>query len=703
LSFTFKYNATLFEEESIKKLITFFTKIITSIINAPGEKISEIEIMAEEEKKRIIYDFNDTEAEYPRKTLHELFTEQSEKTPDNIAITGQSLKDGTMETEGRHALSYKELDRQSTQLAHLLVQKGIQPGAVAAVMTERSLEMIIAMMAILKAGCAYLPIAPDYPTDRIQYMLQDSNAPLLVTTTALANKEGINKEIIDLQQLDHLNLYGAHELPPSSITQLCCVIYTSGSTGKPKGVMIEHDSLVNLVFAQKRLFKIRENDRVLQFSSICFDASGEQIYISLLSGATLALVKKETLIDNEKFEVYVKEQSITHLHAVPSFLLTLTLENNRGLKRIVSGGDVFQPELAEKWAANYDLYNKYGPTETTVTSIETKIDNRRRNSDSIPIGKPVANTMVYLCDENIKPVPVGVPGELYIGGQGVARGYLNRPQLTAEKFLPNPFVKETHLANKHHTAYIYKTGDLARWRSDGTLDFLGRIDNQVKIRGFRIELGEIENRLLEHQYVREAVVMAKENKTGDKSLWAYIVTHSSPTSPETDNTPQNISLSEMKRFLSGHLPEYMIPSFFVYLEKIPLTPNGKVDRKALDKYETNVKSGTRYVAPASEIEKTIAGIWQDILEIDEVGVNDNFFDIGGNSLSIIKVHTELKRIFAKDISIGTMFRYPTIRDLAEGITPGETEKLSPDSRDSIEENLDLMDEATDVLFADELD
>jgi amino acid adenylation domain-containing protein len=667
LHFVIDYCTKLFKRETVRRFVTFFMNILAAILNDPSTGISDIDVLPEEEKQQILYDFNDTGAEYPKnKTLYELFAEQAERSPNRIAIKGNcqwSIVNGQLSVEEEH-LSYKELNEKSRQLAYLLQEKGLRPDTTAAIMADRSMEMIIGLMGILKAGGAYLPLDPEYPRERIDYMLADSKVNILVKNSKISSDIALGEDVDVIYSNDalHKNPPGdaVHlHLQPAPAASLAYIIYTSGSTGRPKGVLIQHHSVVNLVFSQMRRFNINEDDRVLQFSSLCFDASVEQIFISLFSGAILVLIDKNTLLDTDKFEEFTASHSITHIHAVPSFLVNIKLEQAYHLKRILSGGDVCPVSLAGKLSRCCDFYNRYGPTETTVTSIEMmfKPGDVDEVLPRLPIGKPVNNTFIYLFDKWMKLVPLAVAGELYIGGDGVARGYLNQPELTAEKFLS--FFYRSYMSSRSYISKkIYKTGDLGRWLTDGNIEFLGRIDHQVKIKGYRVELGEIESQLLHHERIKEAVVLVREHEPGDKYLYAYVV-------PEPAQEKNPLNLTELKDYLSQKLPGYMLPSYFLSLEKLPLTPNGKIDRRSLDSLGKKLNTGIEYMAPGSNKEKMIAQTWKDVLKHERIGINDNFFDLGGNSLNIIQIIGKLREQLDMDLSLVAMFEFPTIRTFSQ--------------------------------------
>jgi tyrocidine synthetase-3 len=674
LLFIAEYCTKLFKNETIERFIAYFQTIISLIVKRPSLELRQIEIISEAEKKQVLHDFNDTEAEYPKdKTLHQLFDLQAVRTPDKVALI-----------YNHRQLTYHELNKKSHRLACVLKEKGVHPGDFVGILLNRSLDMMVSILAVLKSGGAYVPMDPQYPADRVKYILNDSHAGLLLCRGDLSRQLEFAGEVLLLDDIDikddeyeyeyeyeyknktDANVVMGHVSGPRDPAY---IIYTSGSTGRPRGVMIRHSSVVNLVFCQKRYFQIQEAERILQFSSISFDASVEQIFISLFSGAALVLVDKEDLLDGERFESVVSNYCITHIHAVPSFINALHMESPYQVKRMVAGGDICPVSLARKWNQVCDFYNEYGPTETTVTSIEMQVENISDSMAQVPIGKPVDNTKIYILDCWERPVPPGVEGQLYIGGDGVAMGYLNHVELTAEKFIElevkvkvEEDIYHNHKSYTYYTSYIiYKTGDLARWLSDGNIEFLGRLDCQVKIRGYRIELGEIESELLKLKEVREALVIARAGRGEDRYLVAYIVS--------------TIELEELnlKEYLTGKLPDYMIPSYFISLEAIPLTPSGKVDRKALP--DTKIKAGENFTAPRNEMELKLAEIWAEVLIIDgEIGIDDNFFELGGHSLKATILISIIHSKMNVRVPLVELFKNPTIRELARYIKGADQDR-----------------------------
>jgi amino acid adenylation domain-containing protein/thioester reductase-like protein len=622
LVFSFEYCTELFRKETMERYANYFKNTLTAVVRNPAEKIAEIEIITEEEKKRLLVDFNGTETAYPGdKTIHELFARQVEKTPDNIAVIGDGF------------LTYKELNRRSNRLTYYLREKNVGPGTIAGIMAATSIEMMVGIWGILKSGAAYLPIDPKYPGERINYMLKDSSAALLLTSVELADVgKGKGSPAV----------CNPHLSP-------AYVIYTSGSTGRPRGVMIEHRSLVNLCFWHNAYYSVTASDRAAKYAGLGFDASVWEIFPYLIIGAALCLVPEGIKLDISRLSGYFEERDITI-----GFLPTQLCEQfmgveNKSLRVLLTGGD----KLKRFTGRSYRLYNNYGPTENTVVTTAFPVDVYRGN---IPIGKPIDNVQVYIVNmDGSQSQPLGVPGELCIGGNSLSRGYLNNPELTAEKFLFVSY-RSYWSYRTYSSKKIYKTGDLARWLPDGSIEFLGRADNQLKIRGYRIEPGEIENRLLKRPQIREAVVLDREYGNGEKYLCACIVAQPG----------EEMDIPGLKHELSRYLPPYMIPSHIVQVERMPLTPSGKIDRKALSRVSTEVAREEEYMPPRDEIEAKVAAAWKKALKIEKLSVFDNLFEIGGNSLAAVQVVSELNRDF--DITIDRIFRCQTVASLASALT-----------------------------------
>ncbi|MCU0286474.1 MAG: amino acid adenylation domain-containing protein, partial [Acidobacteria bacterium] len=681
LFLSFSYCIKLFKQETVYRFIDYFKKIVSSVLKYHDIRISEIDILSKEEKNRILYEFNDTAAEYPRdKTIHQLFEEQALKIPDYIAVFGHGQTRTNTDNHvgadprvcpSRNArnvsLTYRQLNEQSDRLAMLLIEKDVLPGTIVAIMIKRSVKMIIGLLGILKARGAYLPIDPEYPRERIDYMLEDSAAKILITNDE-KKMDNSQCSIVNCQlsrgeyraPLQH----SAFSILHSDTYHLGYVIYTSGSTGRPKGVMVTHRNVIRLV-KNTNYIEFLPGDSILQTGSMEFDASTFEVWGSLLNGLKLALVNKETILSSRELKAALRQYNISTIWMTsPLFnqMLQEDIEIFAGLKNLLVGGDALSPSHINRLMSSYPhlkVINGYGPTENTTFSTTFLIQQEYTNN--IPIGKPIANSKVYIVDKYSQLQPIGVSGELLVGGDGIARGYLNNPELTADRFVK-------YRSYGFYKTYInYKTGDLARWLSDGNIEFLGRIDQQVKIRGFRIELGEIEALLMKHPFIKEAVVFAQE-EGGDKSLYVYIV-----------SIDENI-IAGLREYLSKELPDYMIPSYFVHLEKIPLTPNGKIDRKALPKPE--LIAGDSYTAPRDEIEKKLVELWAEILGRDEahasqlhtsIGIADNFFQLGGHSLKATILVSKIHKEFNVKVPLAEIFRAPTIGELAKYIKENNKE------------------------------
>ncbi len=645
ISIGIQYCTKLFSKATIERMYKHLENIMQVITENIDIKLSSLEILTEEEKQQISIDFNNTKADYPKdKTIHQLFEEQAERTPDNIAVVYEGNK-----------LTYRELNERANQLARVLRDKGVGSDSIVAITVERSLEMIVGIMAILKAGGAYLPIDPQYPEDRIEYMLQDSGARILLTQVCLYKGIAGDREVIEL---DNQDIYQGEKDNLDCIAKfnkLAYVIYTSGSTGKPKGVMIENRSVINLVYALKdKIYKDNTGMKIAMVSPYIFDASVKQIFPSLLLGQSLYIVPEDTRYDGMKLVNYYVKNNIDVSDGTPNHL-RLIIGNNNNLdeikvKKFVIGGEALSKDIINRLLGkliNVDIINVYGPTECCVDSTLYVI-NKNNSEDMVTIGKPLNNYRIYIVDKHLNICPVGVPGELCISGDGLARGYLNRSELTAEKFIDNPFEQESRM---------YRTGDLARWLPDGNIEFLGRIDHQVKIRGYRIELGEIENKLLSHEAVKETVVIARDDNSGNKYLCAYVVGQ------------EVLTVSELRSFIAQELPEYMIPSYFIQLEKLPLTSNGKVDRNALPKLETNgsIATGAEYEAPRNAMEEKLVDIWREVLGVERIGINDSFFELGGHSLKATSLVAKIHKILNIEIPLRQIFKAPTIKGISEYI------------------------------------
>ncbi|ARU60861.1 hypothetical protein CBW65_06940 [Tumebacillus avium] len=558
-----------------------------------------------------------------QQALHRLFEAQVAKTPDRIAVV-----------YGEQTLSYEELNNRANHLAHDLQTFGVAAGKIVAIACDRSLDMIVGMLAVLKAGGAYLPLDLDYPMDRIAYMLQDSQTEVLLTQQHAAERykdQSVQMILLDdtdgtssvTETRDNLHLQVTGEQP-------AYVIYTSGSTGQPKGIVVGHGAISNHMQWMQTEFPLDASDRVLQKTACSFDASVWEFYAPLLAGAQLVFAKPGAHLDPAALVQTIQEHGVTTLQVVPTMLSMLLEQGDfaecTSLKRVFAGGEQLTRNLQERLSAilpHADLINLYGPTECCIDSTFW-VAERGGTGHVVPIGRPIANAHVYVLDEHLQPVPQGVEGELYIGGAGLAIGYLHRPELTAERFVAHPFAEGERL---------YKTGDLVRMLQGDVLEFMGRIDDQVKLRGLRIELGEIEAVLQRHPAVQQAAVVMREDTPGDQLLVAYVVCKG-----------EQLQIQDLRPFLTGQLPEYMVPSHYVCLDALPLMPNGKVDRRQLPAPDLSTQGkGTDYVAPGNSTEELIAGIWSEILGLPEVGIENDFFELGGDSLAALKIVALCKR------------------------------------------------------------
>ncbi|MFC2146024.1 amino acid adenylation domain-containing protein, partial [Acidobacteriota bacterium] len=675
LACRFEYCTKLFKNETIQRFIQFFNKIISIILEEPGTQLKEIEIISEEEKKQLLYHCSDDKQEigYPGdKTLYQLFAEQVQRTPDQIALVGKEegwkgrRVEGKKEVGGMR-LTYRELNDKTNQLACLLRNKSVRSDTIVAVMSDRTPEMMTGILGILKAGGAYLPLDPDYPRERLDYMLADSRAKVLLAPPEIQVKvkTGVEEKSIELidifSPLPGSTSTSTYQVSP---TNLAYIIYTSGTTGKPKGVMIEHKNVVRLFFNDIFQFDFNHHDVWTLFHSSCFDFSVWEIFGALLYGGKLVLIPAIVAKDSQQYLEVLKKEKVTVLNQVPTAFYNLAHNelNAPGkeltLRYIIFGGEALQPGKLTDWKKKYPaakLINMYGITETTVHVTYKEIGDEETGKNISNIGKPIPTLRTYIMNRYLRLLPAGIGGELYVGGEGVGRGYLNRPALTAEKFVYQPHIPGEKL---------YRSGDLAKLLSNGEMEYLGRIDQQVKIRGFRIELGEVENQLVNHGKIKEAVVVMGERPGQDKYLCAYMVTEQG----------QEIKTAELKDFLSRRLPAYMVPVYFIYMDKIPLTPGGKLDRNALP--APGVTADANYRAPRDEIEKKLAKKWANLLSIpvDNIGIDAHFFDIGGHSLTATLLLTAIHKEFNVKLLLVDIFTSPILEELA-GVIKKEVKKM----------------------------
>ncbi|GAB4217019.1 MAG: hypothetical protein OHK0022_58860 [Roseiflexaceae bacterium] len=663
LAATLEYNTDLFDSATAQRMAHAFQTMLEAIVADPAQRIDDLPLLDAAEQRRVLVSWNATAVEIPAMpSVHALFEAQARRTPAATAVI-----------YGDDRLTYRELNERADALAQRLRRLGVRPETLVGICADRSVEMMVGIMAILKAGGAYLPLDPTYPSERLAFILNQTRTPVLLTQRAL--RDGLpphSAQVIELDG-DGAGLSGGGELPRAAVLpdNLACVIYTSGSTGQPKGVELTHGGIINLIESFVRSYEPGTSDRMLPLTSLASASFVGEIFPPLCAGGGLVLPDSVEVLDFEALCALITRQHVTMLSAVPSLIARL---NSRAdalpeLRLLLSGGEALALGDIDKLLDTTTISNGYGLTETTVCSTFYHVNPRQTDTGGyISIGRPLINTEVYILDERMHPTPIGVPGELYVGGAGLARGYLDDPALTAERFVPNPFANlqftndDLRLGGQHDEVIVnrkseivnrlYRTGDRARWLPDGMIEYVGRIDHQVKIRGFRIELGEIETLLCSHEAIREAVVMAREDNPGDKRLVAYAV-------PSAE-----VAVAELREFLRERLPGYMIPAAFVLLESLPLTVNGKVDLRALPLPASDrSESAAAYLAPRSEFEHTIAAAWQAALKVEKVGIHDNFFDLGGHSLLMVQVHTQLREIYSQ-LTLIDMFRHPTVSALA---------------------------------------
>lgn len=630
-----EYDSDLFTVERITRMVGHFQTLLKGIVANPQQTVRELPLLTESEKQQLLEDWNQTQQDYPQNLcIHQLFEAWVEQTPDAIALIFKGEQ-----------LTYRELNSKANQLANYLQTLGVKPETLVGICIEPSLEMIVGILGILKAAGAYVPIDPTYPSERIAYMLDDSQLAVLLTQEKLVTSLPQHQAQVICLDSDWKEISTESKSSPiTSLTpeNLAYVIYTSGSTGKPKGVLVAHRGLCNLSQAQIKLFDVQPDSCVLQFASISFDASIWEIVMALCAGARLYLGTREELQPGQPLLQLLQEQEITHLTLVPSALTALSSENLPALQNIIVAGEPCPPSLVIQWASGRRFFNAYGPTESTVCATVAQCFE---DMDVLPIGRPIANTKIYILDRYLQPVPIGVPGELHLASVGLAKGYLNRPELTDSKFIANPFSQK--LSDR-----LYKTGDLVRYGNDGQIEFVGRIDDQVKIRGFRIELGEIESVLNQHPQVKDAIVIVREDELKTKRLYGYFI-------PKTEA----LTSQELRQFIQDRLPDYMIPAFLISLESFPLTPNGKVDRRALPLPKINPNELENYATPSTKNEQILAQIWQEVLGLKTISINDNFFELGGDSILAIQIIAKANQE-GLEITPKQLFGYQTIAELA---------------------------------------
>ena len=644
LTGSLEYNTALFAAPTITRLVGHLYTLLAGIVADPTQRLSQLPLLTAAEQQQLLVEWNATQAPYPQDMcVHELIAAQAVRTPDRIAVTCEGAR-----------LTYGELHARANQLAHYLRRYGVGPDVLVGLCMERSLDMLVGMLGILKAGGAYVPLDPAYPSERVAFMLEDAGAPVLLThspvlSTLPAHRARVVCIDTDWEQIAQ----ECADNPMSGVApeHLAYVIYTSGSTGKPKGVQIPHRAVVNFLHTMAQRPGIMAHDVLLAVTTLSFDIAGLELFLPLIVGAQVVVVSRAVAADGQQLARQLEETEATMMQATPATWRLLLESGWQGHDRLklLCGGEALPEELAQTLLGTCaELWNMYGPTETTIWSTVSKVSQVETREQAVTIGRPIANTQLYVLDRFRQPVPIGVPGELYIGGVGVARGYLNRPELTAERFVQHPY-------NPDPASRVYRTGDLVRYRPDGTLEFLGRLDQQVKIRGFRIELGEIEAVLTTHPAVREAVIIAREDTPGEKRLVAYMVTAAS----------SRLVPSELRSFLRQQLPEYMVPAAFVELEALPLTPNGKVDRRALPRPEQHrMETAEPPVGPRDALDFQLTQIWEKVLGLKPIGLRENFFELGGHSLLAVRLFDHIARLTGKKLPLATLFQAPTIEQLA---------------------------------------
>ena len=648
LSFILEYCTELFKRETMERLKVHYLNILQEMVDRPDVKLGDMEIISPAEREKLLYQFNDTAVKYNSgMTLDQLVEEQVEKRPGTVAIVYHGEE-----------LSYGQLNRRANSLARVLRTGGVGPDEIVGIMAERSSSMLIAILAILKAGGAYLPIDPGYPTGRQEYMLADSGTKILLTNDINPTHLEYSGTVINLADESLYTGNGDNLIKVTCPTDLAYVMYTSGSTGEPKGVMIEHKSVVNLSYYYNKLLELGGKN-IVHLSNVSFDTSVVEIFPPLLFGATIYVIDKEIALDQKRFIQFVDDCQINIAQFVPMMLRELLLDTEKpeSLQWIIVGGDKLGDSLKDQiLSLGYQVTNHYGPTECTVDATVAKCQ-----VGETTIGRPIANTRIYILDEGDNLVPIGVPGELCIAGQGLARGYINKEELTLEKFVDNPFQAGEKM---------YRTGDRACWQPDGTINFLGRMDHQVKIRGYRIETGEIEALLLENKKIDQVVVVDKTDTQGIKYLAAYYTLADQPGSDQ-------IEPAKLRRYMTRELPDYMIPTYFSQLEEMPYTHNGKIDRQALLEIADQLDSGVTYAGPTNSIERKLIEIWQEVLDVEGIGIDQDFFELGGHSL---KATTIVSRIYSQldlKVSLSTILKYTTIRELADQLQQMEREGYKP--------------------------
>lgn len=688
---TFEYSTDLFAPKTIERMLAHFQNLLTVVVTDPTQRVGELPLLSQTERDQQLVGWNETRSDFPLDTcVHRLFEAQVARTPEAIAAEFQGEQ-----------LTYRELNGRANQLAHYLRKQGVGPEVLVGICVERRLEMLVSMLGVLKAGGGYVPLDPKYPRERTAFMIADAGLSLVLTQQSLTTDlPAGNARLLCIDQAEATFAQESTKNPATEVApkNLAYLIYTSGSTGNPKGVMIEHRALAHFTRVAAAEYSINPGDRVLQFASLSFDLSVEEIYPALTRGATVVL-RTDAMISSardflrccEEWRVSVLDLPTAYWHELVDAVTLLQLNLTASVRLVIIGGEKALPERMIAWKKTIGervrLVNTYGPTETTVVAtmhVVKSVDeiSRRQN---VPIGRPITNTTAYVLDEFLCPAPIGVAGELHIGGAGMARGYINRPDLTAQKFITNPF-------SKRPNSQLYKTGDLVRYRADGNIEFLGRVDNQVKIRGFRVELEEIEQALRQHAGVSDCVVVLREASDNDKRLLAYVVA-------QEQSRP---AVGELRNFLKAKLPSYMVPAAFEMIDALPVMPNGKIDRRALPEPQTRAEMDETFAAPRTPIEELLAATWREVLKLEQIGIHDNFFDLGGHSLLAAKVVSNVRTTLDVEFGMVDVFQAPTIASLAELLYPRAIEQEPEDELAILLAELEgLSDEEAQLRFEHE--
>jgi amino acid adenylation domain-containing protein len=638
----------LYESQTVERMLDHYAVIIEGAVSDLSCPVIDLPMMSSHELDQILREWNRTEKDFPlEKTLDQLIQQQVYRSPDSVAVQFED-----------QALSYRELDARANQLANYLSENGVGPETLVAVCMERSVEMVIALYGVLKSGAAYVPLDPEHPTERLAFVIDETRTPVILSQQHLRDRipDAESKIFCLDSEWDAIKERDSSRLPATATPDnLAYVIYTSGSTGKPKGVMNTHKGIVNRLCWMQQAFQLDADDMVLQKTPFSFDVSVWEFFWPIMTGACVVLAKPGGHRDTAYLAGLIIDRAITTLHFVPSmlkiFLEHESLKAAGSLKRVICSGEALTRELQEQFfdVCDAELHNLYGPTEAAV-DVTSWHCRHTYPANSVPIGRPIANTRVYILDSGLNPVPAGVPGELHIGGVQVARGYVNRPDLTAEKFIVDPFSQKAD-------ARLYKTGDLARYLPDGNIEYLGRMDFQVKLRGFRIELGEIESVLRKHDAVSDAVVLCRQYSAAEPRLVAYVV-----------GTKNNMAcVEELRTAVRAALPDYMMPAAFVFLDRIPLTSSGKVDRRELPEAKDERQAAQALVQPRNTLERQLVDIWRQVLNVDQIGIHDNFFDLGGHSLLATQVVSRTRETLGAELPVTILFEHPTVEGLADRI------------------------------------